>query len=92
MMGYKAGIVRRTGLRDRFCRSDSSRGHNALTVTPCAQDMPDMPGCSVLFACVNGTATNATLCDGFSLLATICADMPSMSGCVCACATAWGVA
>ncbi|GFR45650.1 hypothetical protein Agub_g7060, partial [Astrephomene gubernaculifera] len=42
--------------------------------------MPYMPGCTVMSACQNGTATGA-FCRPFTLLSSICYDMPGMSGC-----------
>mmetsp|Transcript_8458 Transcript_8458/g.22644 ORF Transcript_8458/g.22644 Transcript_8458/m.22644 type:complete len:449 (-) Transcript_8458:725-2071(-) len=43
--------------------------------------MPDMPGCSVRNACQAHELTDERVCNGMVLLATLCEDMPSMSGC-----------
>ncbi|GFR45649.1 hypothetical protein Agub_g7059 [Astrephomene gubernaculifera] len=43
-------------------------------------DMPYMPGCTVMSACQSGTVTG-DFCRPFTLLSSICYDMPGMSGC-----------
>lgn len=42
--------------------------------------MPNMVGCSLRTACVNGTA-NGQWCTPFTLLGTICEEMSTMKGC-----------
>ncbi|GIL86105.1 hypothetical protein Vretimale_13861 [Volvox reticuliferus] len=42
--------------------------------------MPYMPGCTIRTACQAGQVTG-NFCRPMTLLATICADMPSMAGC-----------
>ncbi|KAL6749491.1 CTR type copper ion transporter [Haematococcus lacustris] len=44
--------------------------------------MPDMPGCSIQAACQAGTVpASSSACVPFTLLATLCTDMPGMNGC-----------
>ncbi|KAJ9511359.1 hypothetical protein QJQ45_029765 [Haematococcus lacustris] len=44
--------------------------------------MPDMPGCSIQAACKAGTVpASSSACVPFTLLATLCTDMPGMNGC-----------
>ncbi|KAJ9511054.1 hypothetical protein QJQ45_002856 [Haematococcus lacustris] len=44
--------------------------------------MPDMPGCSIQAACKAGTVpVSSSACVPFTLLATLCTDMPGMNGC-----------
>ncbi|KAG2432986.1 hypothetical protein HXX76_008714 [Chlamydomonas incerta] len=49
-------------------------------VTSLCKMMPYMPGCIIAGACVAGLASG-DYCRPFTLLATICADMPGMAGC-----------
>ncbi|KXZ51586.1 hypothetical protein GPECTOR_12g549 [Gonium pectorale] len=49
-------------------------------ITNLCTAMPYMPGCTVGLACQTGKVTGM-FCAPFSLLASICADMPGMTGC-----------
>ncbi|GFR45647.1 hypothetical protein Agub_g7057, partial [Astrephomene gubernaculifera] len=73
-----------------LCVTNSSLSECASYVYPAANvtadlnslctQMPYMPGCTIMFACQNGTATG-DFCRPFTLLSSICYDMPGMSGC-----------